>query len=354
MLTKYIHTKFTHKPNKYQMKPIEMKFSDMEEFNEVYNYCKNNFLKVEPTASGSMPYNNKCKLRSRYMVLQSKTKIELTVVCHLGCYRFIIGNKRNEIDNPVSGKQAVKEIYKKAKELNISLEAYKTTPEEGKKIKEEILPPHIQMYGREGRVYTNVHHLDLNSSFASRISEVYPELKPLYEYMYSHRKENDGYYKHILTNHIGCFQSQYCIDYNNAGKYAPYQFAMLAKIAVNNTTALIEEYVEKLTKTGRKVLLTNTDGIWYQGEIFTDENEGSNFGQWKNDHKNCKFLMKSKGAYQFVEDNICKSVVRGISSLDKEKAREDWAFGEILRNDIIKEQYAFTEEEGVIKYGAQL
>lgn len=33
--------------------------------------------------------------------------------------------------------------------------------------------------------------------------------------------------------------------------------------------------------------------------------------------------MKSKGAYQFVEDGKCHTVVRGTTVLDREKDRED-------------------------------
>lgn len=353
-LKNYQHLNFTHKPNKLQMKPIELAFTDMDEFNKVYKYCKENFMKVEPTKSGSMPYNNKVKLHSRYMIIQSKTKIELTIVCFQGCYRFIIGNKRDEEKNPVSGRKAVRAIYDKAKELNIDLAKYAVSSEEGAQIKTEIVSPAIQEYCIPGRVYTNVHHLDLNSSYASRISEVYPELKPLFENMYSQRHNNDGYYKHVLTNSIGCWQSEFCVDiFSNRAQSKPYQFANLSKIAVNNTRALIETYIDKLNKAGRKVLLTNTDGIWYQGDIYTDENTGPNLCQWKNDHTNCKFIMKSRGAYQFVENNICKTVVRGTTLLDKEKAREDWTFGEIF-NNIIMEYYAFDEAEGVVKYGKEI
>jgi hypothetical protein len=33
--------------------------------------------------------------------------------------------------------------------------------------------------------------------------------------------------------------------------------------------------------------------------------------------------MKSKGAYQFIEDNVCHTVVRGTTLLDREKSRDD-------------------------------
>ena len=157
------------------------------------------------------------------------------------------------------------------------------------------------------------------------------------------------YFKHVLTNHIGCWQSEYCPDVSNPGKIAPYQFANLSKIAVNGTHKLIELYINKLKESGRTVLLTNTDGIWYQGDSYHDELEGKELGQWKNDHINCTFLMKSKGAYQYVEDDKCHSVVRGLTLLDREKPRDEWELGDIFNSKVVEEIYYFDEEKGVIK-----
>lgn len=346
---RYRHKEFTYKPNKYQIEPIEMPFSQYDEFNEIYKYCKEHFLKVKPTKSKSMPHNTSIQMYDRYMIVQTANKIELTIVCHLGCYRFVIGNKRDEEKNPISGKQSVREIYKAAKKLNIDLSKYKVDSETGEKLKKEIFAPHIQKFGATNLIYNNVHHLDLNSSYASRIIETYPEFKPLYDYMYQQRHNNNDYFKHVLTNHIGCWQSPYCPDVENKGKLTPYQFANLSKIAVNGTYQLIELYIKKLTESGRTVLLTNTDGIWYQGEIYHDEHEGEQLGQWKNDHTNCTFLMKSKGAYQYIENNICHSVVRGLTLLDKEKSRDEWELGDIFNDKAVEEIYTFDEEQGVIK-----
>lgn len=350
-LTNYEHKNFTFKPNKLQIKPVEFSFSQAAEFNEIYQYVKDNFVRVEPTKSGALPTDK--RLHSRYMVIQSRTKIELTVVCHEGCYRFLIGNKRNAIKNPVSGKRALREIYKVAKQFNLDLSKYKVDKTTGLELKNEIESPHIEMYGRPGLVYSNVHHLDLKSSYASRICEVYEEFKPVYDYIFSKRHEANDYYKHVLTNSIGCMQSEYCPDYENSGKIAPYQFAGLAKIAVNGTRHLIERYIKILEQNNRKILLTNTDGIWYQGDLFHDENEGSQLGNWENDHKNCMFIMKSKGAYQYVEDNQCHTVVRGTTELDKEKDRDEWEFGEIF-NHVVMEYYEFDEEQGVIKHAKEI
>lgn len=348
MLKQYEGKPFTLKPNKLQIEPITFSFSDMDLFNKIYKYVKENYLRVEPTNSKSMPYDTKYKYHERYMIVKSKSAFELTVICYDGCYRFIIGNIRNEEENPISGKEAVRVIYKQAKKLGINLSKYAVSSDYGKDIKKTISKPHIEIYGRAKRPYSNVHHLDLNSSYASRIIEVYPELAPLYEEMYRERHNKDNYYKHVLTNHIGCWQSVHCPDVNDSKRIAPYQFANLARIAVDGTRTMIETYVEVLKKSGRNVLLTNTDGIWYQGEIYHDENEGNELCQWKNDHINCTLIMKSKGAYQYIEDGVCHTVVRGTTNLDKEKERDDWEFGDIFK-DVKMDCYAFDDNEGVIK-----
>ena len=78
------------------------------------------------------------------------------------------------------------------------------------------------------------------------------------------------------------------------------------------------------------------------------DKEGLDLCQWKTDHKNCTFLMKSKGAYQYIEDDICHTVLRGTSPYEKEKKREDWEFGEILK--ITLDEFKFNEDIGVIKH----
>ena len=110
--------------------------------------------------------------------------------------------------------------------------------------------------------------------------------------------------------------------------------------------------IAKLQKAGFDPLLTNTDGIWYyseDGSIYHDEDEGNELGNWQNDHVNCDFLMTGPGSYQYVEDGVCHSVVRGLCNLDAaEPDRSKWKFGDILN---IKQYstYKFDKERGVYK-----
>lgn len=59
--------------------------------------------------------------------------------------------------------------------------------------------------------------------------------------------------------------------------------------------------------------------------------------------------MTGPGSYQYVENGICESVVRGLCNLDAvEPDRTKWQFGDILRLQQVF-TYKFNEEKGVYK-----
>ena len=59
--------------------------------------------------------------------------------------------------------------------------------------------------------------------------------------------------------------------------------------------------------------------------------------------------MMSAGAYQYEEDGVCHTVVRGICNLDAiEPDRTKWEFGAIKRLSYIV-TYRFVEGIGVIR-----
>ena len=348
---KYKHTLPTLKPNKKNLKlnSLYLNDVDVEEFNKIYKYCKEHFFEVPHTKSRGISTKTKYRFKERYTLITGNQTFELVINCLEGDYRFIVKNKPSK-DNTIKGRRACQEIYKKADEYDIDFSKY---AQGNQKTKEDILPPHIQFMLHErflGKVIHNCHHLDLNAAYASKIIEEYPELKPMYDDIYHHRKDNDGYYKHVLTNSIGCWQSEYCVDYFSRHKSAPYVYANLSKIAVNGTRHEIENLIKDLKRSGRIPILSNTDGIWYSGPIYHTKQEGLELGQYKNDHINCKLLVRSKGAYQYLtRDNVCHSVVRGTSNLDILHEREDWKFGEIMNQDLSVEKYKFSKNDGIVK-----
>lgn len=342
--TKYKHTGYHSKVNKKLIPPNYLYLNDegVSEFNKILAYCKHYYEKAPATRSRGMCNTAKWRFLHRFTVMPGNQTFELVIVCLEGCFRFILKNKPDS-SNTVKGIKACREIYKKTDEYGIDFSQYAQGSEETKK---EIMPPHIAICapGIEGKVINNCHHLDLNSAYASMLVKTYPELRDMYEDLYSHREDNNDYYKHVLTNSIGAWQSEFCVDYETRRKSKPYLFANLTKVAINGTRARIEELLYKLLKSGRIPLLTNTDGIWYEGDIYHDKDEGDDLGQWRNDHTNCKLLIKSKGAYQYVQDGKCVTVVRGTSNLDLVQEREDWELGAIMNSKLAVEKYKYTDK----------
>lgn len=350
-LKEFAHSEYKIIVNKKTIPVVEIPYSNYQLWNELYFYAKKNFMRVEPTKSLAMP-NGNLKGHYRYMVTHNNQSHELVIVCGSGCYRFLIQPSKLK-GNTVSGRKSVIELYKIMDEYNIDFSKYAClSSQEGLKIKQEIESPIIEVSHKMylNKIWDHVYHLDFNSSYASRIAEVFPELREVYEKLYEKRKDNNDYFKHVLTNSIGCFQSSYCPDYNDRRRAKPYQFAKLSKIAINGTAGKVRIYSNKLIQSGRLPLLKNTDGIWYYSDKgpYHDKNEGTGLGQWKNDHLDCMFLMTSAGSYQYVENGVCKTVLRGTSNLDKIKQREDWEFGDIQRLNG-RAYYFFNEEKGIVE-----
>lgn len=349
-LINYKHTSFDLKLNKNRIPINNLTFENLEEFNNIYFYARDHFQLVKATQSQGISNNISERFLEKYIINKGNQRFELIIICAEGCYRFILQNKKHK-DNEISGQDACRVLYSFADKYNIDLSKYAV--KDGFDIKKEIERPHIEVLQNLvlGIPLKNVYHMDFKSSYASRICEAYPELRLMYIDIYNQRKDNNGFYKHVLTNSIGCWQSAYCVDYKTKYKTEPYQFANLSKIAINGTRAKIEKMIKKLENSNRVPLLTNTDGIWYYSERgpYHDEDEGNELGNWENDHIDCEFLMTGPGAYQYVEDGVCHTVVRGLCDLDAiEPDRDKWQFGDIKKIGSLW-TYTFDEKKGVYK-----
>lgn len=360
-ITDYKHIKYDlfHLMNKERFPQTTLSWKEYKTFNEIYQWAKDNCIKGKKTNSGGIaggPYN---RYHSIYFYNQKKASIELIIAHRFkGCYKFVITTERNEDNKKCGGGKALKEVFKTAEKFGV-LDVFKkeaVDSDTGKEIKKEIESPIIQVCSDiyKGREFEHCYHIDANSSYFSRISEKYTELKPMAQYLYEHRKENNGHYKAVLTNSIGAMQSEYCWDINNKhyNTKIPYQLATFAKTAINGTNRFIEYYIDQLYRNGFEPLLINTDGIWYTSKdnrCFHDDKEGTELGQWKHDHKDVKLYIKSAGAYQYIEEGKVKTVFRGISSLDYIKPdRDTWEWKEIKNQGAV--QFKFIEEKGIVYY----
>lgn len=367
-IRKVLAEKFPHSTEVYKFNYLNIPITwltpteeNVELFNEVYAFCLEqlgNGRKFTRTRSGgiSISRENYSFYREMWDVQTTSSTIELTLKLSTGNFRIKVSNvvksditEYDEDGNSImiGGRTSFKVWAKVFDRFGIDIKDYASDAGEERRAEIEkpmIYAPDVSVFGE---TIEGAHHLDVNSAFAAGIAEDFPELSEAIKWMYNRRNENKNY-KSYLVAAIGYFQSRFC----------KFKYADLSKHARNNCNKYIRDLATKLENNGRKILLYNTDGIWYSGEMYHDENEGHELGQWKNDHKNCKLRIKSHGAYEYIEKIIneegvevekYKPVVRGRTILDRYLPREQWEWGDIYRGDAsLVEKLCFVEGAGII------
>ena len=349
LIDNYEYSEMNDKELNYTKIPVnhfDINESNVLELNKILEYCdklKEENLIIKRTKSGGISIKGKFVSTLAYDVQVISSGLEITLLTYYYNieyktmrnvqfrfqFRSKIKNEDNE--NVISGRKAFNIFNEKCIEYGIDLNNY--VIDNGKEIKKDI-PSYIISKTNNAefdKIYENAHHIDFHSSFPSGLVNTHPEFYDVVNYFYKRRKE-DKKCKSVLNNTIGFMQS---ITTCNA------KWANLSRDAIiDNNKRLWNLYFE-LKKSNRKPLLFNTDGIWYQGEIYHGDNEGKNLCQWENDHINCKLRIKSAGAYEFIENNKYYPVLRGHTLYDNIKDREEWEWGDIYRNDcnIIKYRY---------------
>ena len=269
-----------------------------------------------------------------WTITVKKTFIELVIRnfdAHY--YRFIIGHQKDKTE--VSGRQAWWKYKETVEQHGVNLEDLAI--DNGKEVKATIPSPKIELRVIENRTYYNAHHLDINSAYNAGMMKAFPVLEPAIREMYNKRKSNPEY-KQVLNMTQGFMQSQ----------MVGYKYAHISKAGYVYTLDRLAELTKKLIDSGRRILSYNTDGIWYQGDVYHDSEEGTDIGQWKNDQINCKIRFKSKGCYEYVtEDGEYKPVFRGESAYEKIVPKDKWQWGDIFKGDVV--EYYFKEGKGVVK-----
>jgi SAM-dependent methyltransferase len=267
----------------------------------------------------------------------SATSAELIIV-YEGMWRFLFrSNVKKEVG--MYGWESIDMFSKKCKEYGIDLEDYRI--DNGPEVKKTIEKAMIK-YGAMGDISNyeieGAHHIDFHNSYPAGLVNTHPEFEPVVQEFYLGRKENPTY-KAVLNLTIGTFQS---IRMNGAA------WAHLAKDAIGDNNRRIRELSNRLLEEGRLPIAYNTDGIWYCGDVYHGEGEGKGLGQWENDHLNCRIRFKSKGCYEFIENGIYHPVVRGRTTYDRVKPREDWQWGDIFRKDATPYEWAWDWDKGFI------
>ena len=322
----------TMKPDRYKLPRTTLEANEENRvwMNKVIVAAQNSPLnKIVRTASGAISTDVWMKKTFRppcYDVIIKKANIEITLILEIGCCRILFTNYEVNKDTErqkMSGREAWKQFEKVVKEsFSPSLQTAQNSEEEGIAAKASFPKAHIETFGNpatgENVIYENAHHMDIHSAHCAGMAHAHPEFARVFQRLYRNRYTNP-IYKDVMTHIWGYAQSEYT---------KPHKFAYAAwsKAALEWTNEQIESMCLELLENGRKPLLLNTDGIWYQGDRYSPANEGEEMGQWAHDHTNCRLRIKSAGSYEFMEGDAYKAVVRGRTRLDKVKPREEWEY----------------------------
>lgn len=355
-LSKFKSSELTFDIN-YKLIPVSLINLDelgANEWNKLLDYIYSLDLHlIKRTPSGGISLYTRLPA---FDVRKTTNCVELTLLIENGCYRIQLRSKESlipeEEKQTISGSKAFQYFRKLCVKHNINIDALAIT--NGAEVKETIPTPPITVFTEElkDQEISPAFHIDLNSSFNSGIAKAFPELKPVIEEIYNKRKV-DPINKHILTHLQGYMQSLKCC---NA------KWAHIAKAGIEFNNLMIKKLSMELIKQNKIILTYNTDGIWYTSddgrpiETFSDPDlvEGPEMGQFKHDHKYCRFRFKSAGCYEFIENNHYYPVVRGRTKLDLVKPRSQWGWGDIYNSgDIIQfkiDAKGYVYNEKLIKY----
>lgn len=319
---------------------LEFNEEDIAIFNEAYQLCLNSDMNtIVRNPSGGIK-QGKCFLGNNYAydVIQTNSCIKLTIIKGAKAICYIVGHSMSTDKEEYPSNVWYKFVEELQKD-GIDLDTYRLSPEEGKEIKKQIQSPPQFFYDQYmHETLYNVHHLDYNSSFPAGLCNTHPEFSLTLNRLYERRKEDESYKRMLAVCVSGCMQSPKRPWYSG--------WSHLCKDARHDNNKRINELAQKLIDSGRVIIGYNTDGIWYQGDIYHDENEGTALGQWKNDHVNCKFRAKSNGAYEFIEKGEYHPVLRGCTKLDAIKPRDQWKWGDIYAHEATN--YEFDRKRGLV------
>ena len=320
-----------YKPDKRYIHPNVIGISPeaAEEFNKIISWVMQS--DIANYRLGRTERNCLCKKRQTFCgcgwdIEETGYSAELTLI-YEGMWRIRFATDSNK-ENGISGREALQRFKAQCAKYGINLDEY--IIDNGPDVKKDIEKYMIGWGTLDdisgfNNVFEGVHHIDFHNSFPAGLVNTHPEFYDVVNELYMGRKTNPQN-KEILNLTIGAFQS---LGLNNAC------WAHLSRDAIADNNKRIRDLRDTLLAAGRVPLAYNTDGIWYYGDIYHGEGEGPALGQWENDHINCRIRFKSVGCYEFEENGEYHPVVRGKCYYDRVKAREQWQWGDIFRDDAI-------------------
>lgn len=334
-LEQYKRTPYCIKYINYLLIPvnnINIDEKGKEEFNNIYQFVLSLGLpRTIRTPSGGISNNKQKQPYESYDITRTNYCVEILLLYKRFAYRFQF---RNTLHKEISGRKAFTKFKRELLKDGVNINDYAI--ENGKEVKETIEKPLIRLMlpSYADKVFNNMHHIDFHSSYPAGLIKACPQMEKTIRRLYINRHKNEDY-KAVLNLTIGFMQSI-------KGCGAKWSHLSKSAIADNNTRVL--DMAKRLSISGRKVILFNTDGIWYQGDIYHGEGEGEDIGEWSNDYNASMFRAKSEGCYEFIDSlGTYYPVVRGVKNEDK----KNWKWGDIYTSKAEVQTYYFDEEKGV-------
>lgn len=343
-------------PNAIKMKTRNcgLTIESTTEFNAIVKACEKYIdHKMEFTPSNAIKMARQYTKHEGWGVRYTSKGIpELIIISFRGMWRFQYRGAGKK--PPEYGTQSWKNFTKDCKEAGINLEEIAVPAEQAMQVKNSIPKPHIKCL-RKGYIdkeLDNVHFIDLHSAYPTGIAEEFPQLRPvLYKYYTLRRKykaegkvKQEEKMKQRLVNISGMSESE----------FVKYRYSKMAKAAKERTNQKLEALIQEITEAGSTPILTNTDGIYYRGELHKFANEGDDMGQLQ-PKTTTKFRMKSAGAYEYLDEKgkyHCS--LRGRTALDLVKRREDWSWGDIYQTGaVIKFTYNYMNLQFELNYDVE-
>lgn len=311
---------------------IEISEEGKKEFNEIYQFVLSLKLpRTIRTASGGISNDRKKQPLESYDITRTNYSVELLLLYDGWAYRFQF---RRGLQQGFSGRKAFRKFKQELLKDGVNIDELAIP--NGIEVKQQIPQPLIAIMFDEykDKTFENCYHIDFHSSYPAGLIKACPQMEKTIRRLYINRHKNETY-KAVLNLSIGFMQSI-------SGCGAKWSNLSLQAIEDNNRRVL--DMAKRLSNSGRKVLLFNTDGIWYQGNIYHGDGEGDDIGEWSNDYHALKFRIKSEGCYEFVDsDGKYHPIVRGI----KNELKENWVWGDIYTSKAEVETIYFSEDKGV-------
>lgn len=340
-------------------------------FNKIVSWLYTSaFYSIVRTKSGGISTTKSNFRLPCYDIRNRAIGLEITILSNVyGCMRLQWRNSKGDLFEgekmSINGKKAFYKFKEICLKYGIDLDNYKENDKDKaaynkfciEKAKIDFASKEIEekfLTGDNGKPLTvsKMFHIDFHSSYMSGLVNTHPEFKEVVNYIYSKRKEKNTYYKAVLNMTQGYMQSDLC----------GLKWAHLSKDMISDNNRRIERLTKMLQAHNFLPVLYNTDGIWYfspSGEPYHGDGEGEGIGCWENDHFNCQFRAKSRGCYEFIENDSYHAVVRGLTKYDIiNPDRTKWKWGDIFKAEAEIIEFRFSRGylwmndilEGVEKY----